>query len=119
MDTQELNTLIGQKMIEFILDDKMPEDIKLSRLEFFLDKGPDVNAQMYGKSLLTHTKEKLKNKKFEDLLVIQGAKEWVISEEEALEIGRQFWTFLEHLKSAEEIKELVIKGANVNAKKYG
>ena len=55
------------KMIEFILDDKMPEDIKLSRLTFLLDKGPDVNAQMYGKSLLTHTKEKLKNKKFEDL----------------------------------------------------
>ena len=45
MDTQELNTLIGQKMIEFILDDKMPEDIKLRRLEFLLDKGADVNTK--------------------------------------------------------------------------
>ena len=119
MDTQELNTLIGQKMIEFILDDKMPEDIKLSRLEFFLDKGPDVNTQMYGKSLLSHAKEKLKNKKFEDLLVIQGAKEWVISKKEALELGRQFWDNDGKLKNAEEIKELVIKGADVNAKKHG
>ncbi|MBR5598620.1 MAG: hypothetical protein IKW39_01120, partial [Alphaproteobacteria bacterium] len=80
MDTQELNTLIGQTMIKFILDDKMPEDIKLRRLEFYLDKDADVNAQMYGKSLLTHAKEKLKNKKFEERLVAKGAKEWVISE---------------------------------------
>ncbi|MBR5598551.1 MAG: ankyrin repeat domain-containing protein [Alphaproteobacteria bacterium] len=116
MNAEELNTLIGQTMIKFILDDKMPEDIKLIRLEFYLDKDADVNTQMYGKSLLTHAKEKLKNKKFEERLVAKGAKEWVISEETALELGRQFWDNDGYLKSVEEIKELVIKGADVNAK---
>ena len=74
-------------IIEVLRRDK-PEDKKTSKVEWLARLGGDVNAKIYGKSLLNHA-IKRKEDKVTKVLQEKGAKEWVIFAKEAESLGKK------------------------------
>ncbi|MBO7244322.1 MAG: ankyrin repeat domain-containing protein, partial [Alphaproteobacteria bacterium] len=71
---------------------------------------------LYGKSVLSKAIEKGVGAQVQDFLREKGAIKWVIYRVEALELSQGFWSYDGYLKSLEEIKELLKKGAVLEAK---
>ena len=110
---------LNEQLFNVIADEKISDEARLKKVKYLVRLGADVNARLYGKSVLSKALE-LQDEEVISFLKSKGAKEWVISKEEALELSKGFWEDMGDLKSLEEIKELLKKGADVNASdKYG
>ena len=92
----------------------------LEVVKCLVQNGADVNVRLYGKSVLSKAIEQNAGAEVQEFLREKGAIEWVISKEEAKKLSQGFWNDKGDLKSSDEIKELLKKGADVNASnKYG
>ena len=111
---------LNEQLFNVIADEKVSDEARLKKLKYLVRLGADVNTRLYGKSVLSKAMEKAAGAEVVEFLREKGAEEWVISKGEALVLGRGFWDENGKIKSVEEIKELLKKGADVNASdKYG
>ncbi len=107
---------LNEQLFSVIVNTKDSEEAKLKKLKYLVYLGADVNTKLYGKSVLSKAIEQNAGVEVQNFLREKGAKEGVISKKEAERLGKQFWDDKGELKSQEEIKELIKKGADVNAK---
>ncbi len=111
---------LNEQLFNVIADEKASDEARLKKMKYLLYLGADVNARLYGKSVLSKAIEKEAGAQVVEFLREKGANEWVISKEEAKKLSQGFWDDKGELKSLDEIKELLKKGADVNASdKYG
>ena len=116
-ETQEK---LNEQLFNVIKNDKDSDEARLKKVKYMVRLGADVNTKLYGKSVLSKAIENEAGVEVQNFLRENGANEWVISKEEALEVSQVFWNENGKIKSVEEIKELLKKGADVNASdKYG
>ena len=107
---------LNEQLFNVVADEKVSDEARLKKVKYLVRLGADVNAKLYGKSVLSKAIEQNAGVEVQNFLREKGAVEWVISKEEALELGRAFWNDEGDLKSLEEIKELLKKGADLEAK---
>ena len=107
---------LNEQLFNVVADDKESDEARLKKLKYLVRLGADVNARFYGKSVLSKAIGQNAGIEVQDFLREKGANEWVISKEEALEVSQGFWNDKGGLKSLEEIKELLKKGADLEAK---
>ena len=111
---------LNEQLFNVVADEKASDEAKLKKLKYLVRLGADVNAKLYGKSVLSKAIEQGVGAQVVEFLREKGAEESVISKEEAKKLSQGFWKDSSNLKSLEEIKELIKKGADVNAQyKYG
>ena len=111
---------LNEQLFNVIKNDKDSDEVRLKKLKYLVYLGADVNARLYGKSVLSKAIEQNAGVEVVEFLREKGANEWVIPKEEALELSQGFWNDEGYFKSLEEIKELLKKGVDVNAKiEYG
>ena len=111
---------LNEQLFNVIANLKVSCEARLKKLKYLAYLGADVNTRLYGKSVLSKAIEKGAGAQVVEFLREKGANEWVIPKEEGLELSQGFWNDKGDLKSLEEIKELLKKGADVNASnKYG
>ena len=111
---------LNEQLFNVVANSKGSDEARFKKIKNLVRLGADVNARLYGKSLLSKAMEQNAGIEVQNFLREKGANEWVISKEEALEVSQGFWKYDGCLKSLEEIKELLKKGADVNASyKYG
>ena len=111
---------LNEQLFNVIADEKASDEARLKKVKYLVRLGADVNTRLYGKSVLSKAMEQKAGAQVQDFLREKGAIKWVISKEEALELSQGFWSYDGYLKSLEEIKELLKKGADVEASnKYG
>ena len=73
MDTQELNDLLGEKIIEAIKDENMPMDRKLSRVEYLYKRGANLEVKdSDGRTALMSASE-YNHKEVTEFLIENGA----------------------------------------------
>ena len=107
---------LNEQLFNVIANDKDSDEVRLKKLKYLVYLGADVNVRLYGKSVLSKAIEQNAGIEVQNFLREKGAKEWVIPKEEAKKLSQGFWDDEGDLKSNEEIKELLKKGADVNAK---
>ena len=111
---------LNEQLYNVIANSKDSDEGKLKKVKYLVRLGADVNARLYGKSVLSKAIEQNVGVEVQNFLREKGAEESVISKEEAKKLSQGFWKDSSNLKSLEEIKELIKKGADVNAQyKYG
>ena len=111
---------LNEQLFNVVANSKDSPEARLKKVKYLVRLGADVNTRLYGKSVLSKAIEQNAGVEVIEFLREKGAKEWVISKEEALEVSQGFWKDSSNLKSLEEIKELLKKGADVNVSdKYG
>ena len=111
---------LNEQLYNVIANSKDSDEGKLKKVKYLVRLGADVNARLYGKSVLSKAIEQNASVEVQNFLREKGAEESVISKEEAKKLSQGFWKDSSNLKSLEEIKELIKKGADVNAQyKYG
>ncbi len=116
----EGNERLNEQLFNVVADEKVSDEAKLKKLKYLVRLGADVNARLYGKSVLSKAIENEAGVEVVQFLREKGANEWIISKEEALEVSQGFWDEKGKIKSLEEIKELLKKGADMEAKnRYG
>ena len=109
----EENERLNEQLLNVVLSDKDSDEAKLKKLKYLVRLGADVNARLYGKSVLSKAIEKGAGDEVQEFLREKGANEWVISKEEALELSHGFWSMV---ISVDELKSLLKKGADLEAK---
>ena len=92
---------LNEQLFNVIANDKDSDEAKLKKLKYLVRLGADVNARLYGKSLLSKAIEQNVGIEVQDFLREKGAIKWVISKEEALEVSQGFWDDKRYLKSLE------------------
>ena len=107
---------LNEQLFNVIADEKASDEARLKKVKYLVRLGADVNAKLYGKSVLSKAIEQGAGAQVQNFLREKGANEWVISKEEALEVSQGFWNDEGDFKSLEEIKELLKKGADLEAK---
>ena len=107
---------LNEQLFNVLADEKVSDEARLKKLKYLVRLGADVNAKLYGKSVLSKAIEQKAGAQVQNFLREKGAEEWVISKEEALELSQGFWNDSGSLKSFDEIKSLLKKGADINAK---
>ena len=107
---------LNEQLFNVIADEKASDEARLKKVKYLVRLGADVNARLYGKSVLSKAIEQNVGVEVQNFLREKGAEEWVISKEEALEVSQGFWDENGKIKSMEEIKELLKKGADLEAK---
>ncbi len=110
---------LNEQLFNVIADEKVSDEARLKKVKYLVYLGADENARLYGKSVLSKAIEQNAGAQVVEFLRENGANEWIISKEEALEVSQGFWDENGKIKSVEEIKELLKKGADVNAKGVG
>ena len=105
---------LNKKLVEVIRDEGISAQVRLKKLKYLVSLGADVNARVDDKSVLSWA-EALKEDELVLYLKEQGAKEWVLTEQDKKELGWQFWDERGILKSLDEIKKLIEKGAYLNS----
>ena len=111
---------LNEQLFNVVADEKASDEARLKKVKYLVRLGADVNAKLYGKSVLSKAIENEAGAEVQNFLREKGANEWVISKEEAKKLSQGFWDDRSNLKSLEEIKQLLKKGADVNASnKYG
>ena len=104
---------LESQLFEIIQDKEMAEHIKLAKVDMLIRLGVDVNAMYRAKSALRLANE-IGAEKVAEFLEENGVKD-IFDEEKANVLGIEL---VEECKNAnfEKVKELVEKGADVNAK---
>ena len=116
-ETQEK---LNEQLFNVIADEKASDEARLKKVKYLVYLGADVNARFYGKSVLSKAIEKEVGVQVVEFLREKGGNEWVIPKEEAKKLSQGFWNDKGDLKSFDEVKALLKKGADVNASnKYG
>ena len=111
--------VLAEYMLATIKDEEHSPEWRSKRIKHIYHLNADVNARLYGKSMLSYAKER-GEEEIVKFLEEKGAKEWVISKEEAKEIGQQFWDDNGCFCGEEILKKLMKQGADVNCiDKYG
>ena len=106
---------LNEQLFSVINNDKGSIEDRLKKVKYLVYLGADVNAKFYGKSILSKAIEQNRGIELVDFLREKGANEWVIPKNEALKLGEDFWDDNEELKSLDEIKQLLKKGADIEA----
>ena len=112
---KDIDKFLNDKMINVIRNKDIPPKVKFKRVEHLVALGADVNVRKFGKSALSLALENEADESLVQFLKEKKAQEYVISKEEAYELGQLFWDSEGNLKSFSEVKELVERGADVNA----
>ena len=107
---------LNEQLFNVIADEKASDEAKLKKVKYLVRLGADVNAKLYGKSVLSKAIEQNVGIEVQDFLREKGAEESVISKEEALEVSQGFWKDKGDLKSLDEIKQLLKKGGGCECK---
>ena len=107
---------LNEQLFNVIADEKTSDEARLKKLKYLVRLGADVNARLYGKSVLSKAIEQNAGAQVVEFLREKGGNEWVISKEEALKLSLGFWNDKGGFKSLEEIKEILKKGADLEAK---
>ena len=102
---------LNEQLFNVIADEKASDEARLKKVKYLVRLGADVNARLYGKSVLSKAMEQNAGAEVVEFLREKGANEWVISKEEALELGRSFCDNKGDLINFEKIKKLLKKGA--------
>lgn len=105
---------LNEQLLNVVLSDKDNVEAKFKKIKYLVKLGADVNANIFGKSILSKVKhaDNVKEEVREFLKSI-GAKEYVCSKDKAEELGRGFWDENGKVKSLDEIKKSVRDGANL------
>ena len=108
---------LNEQLFNVIADEKVSDEARLKKLKYLVRLGADVNTRALGigKSILVFAKES-KDEEVVKFLQDKGAIEIYPTKEEALELSKGFWDENGKIKSVEEIKELLKKGADLEAK---
>ena len=130
---------LNEQLLNVVLSDKDSDEAKLKKVKYLVRLGADVNQKVNGKSLLKIAREKgykeieevikesllksvdelLDGDKCENVLdelrYFMGGKD-VVSKDEAKKLGMQIWKSNRCLRRAEEIEDLIQKGADINVK---
>lgn len=102
---------LNEQLLNVVLNERDDISSKMKKMKYLLRLGADVEAKVYGKSLLSWGIKNNIEPEVRDFLVENGAKEWEISQGEAEKLGLKFWDNNGNAKSFEEIKEMVAQGA--------
>ena len=113
--SKSVDEFLNNKMIKIIRDKKIPPKVKFTKVKHLVALGADVNVRKFGKSALSLALENEADEGLVQFLKEKRAQEWVISKEEAYQLGQLFWDSEGNLKSFSEVKELVERGADINA----
>ena len=128
---------LNEQLAKIVMDDSLTDEVRLKKVKYLIYLGANANQKVNGKSLLKIAREKgykeIENvikesllKSFEKALdgdnceiVIKEIKdvkrgEPIVSKEEVLSLGKQFWDDDGNLKSAKEIEDLILQGAYVD-----
>ena len=103
---------LNEQLYNVIANSKDNDEGKLKKVKYLVYLGADVNAMFFGKRMLFWAKE-TGDEEMVEFLKENGAKEFEIAKEEADRLAEGFWDKNGKIKSAEEVKGLVIKGANL------
>ena len=107
--------ILESQLFEIIKDEEMAENIKLAKIDMLIKLGVDVNTSYSAKSALFVAKEKGLSNVCE-FLEENGAKEF-FDEEKAEELGQELIKECGQEEiNFEKVKELINKGANIEAK---
>ena len=105
---------LNLQLLNVIKNKSKDFETKLKKVKYLIRLGADVNAKLYGKSILSWA---VIDGNIEPSITLflkeKGAEEWEISNKEALELKKEFWDENGKLKSVEEIKKLIKKGGNL------
>ena len=107
---------LNEQLFNVVADEKVSDEARLKKVKYLVRLGADVNAKLYGKSVLSKAIEQNAGVEVVEFLREKGAIEWVISKEEAKKLSKGFWNDEGDFKSLEEIKSLLKKGADLEAK---
>ena len=110
---------LNEQLLNVVLSDKDSDEAKLKKVKYLVRLGADVNAKMYGKSVLSWVKKDEKvAPEIIEFLKEKGAKEWMISKEGAERLGYEMvWRIGgDEEEKIKEVKELLKEGADVNAR---
>ncbi len=102
---------LNEQLFNVIADEKISDEARLKKVKYLVRLGADVNAKLYGKSLLSKAIEQEAGAEVVEFLREKGAKEYVISKEEADRLGKELFSKNGDLM---EIDKLLKKGANVD-----
>ena len=91
MEQSDNKLKLDEQLVKVVLDDKTSLEARIKKVKFLVRIGADVNANLYGKSVLSIAIEKEREEEFLEVLRSVGAKEYVMSDEERLILGRDFW----------------------------
>ena len=128
---------LNEQLINVVLSDKDSDEAKLKKVKYLIRLGANVNQKVNGKSLLKIVREKgykeienvikeslmksfeklLDGDKFERVLdecEYANGRKVVVSKQKAIDLGKQFWDEDGNLKSAKEIEDLILQGADVD-----
>lgn len=106
---------LSHQLYRIVKYDKGDVEAKLKKVKYMVKLGADVNACIYGKTILSWVKEDKIEPEVMKFLKENGAEEWEISKKEALDKGRQCWGDDGRLKSMEEIREVIRDGGSMGA----
>ena len=79
----ETHEKLNEQLFNVIANDKDSDEVRLKKVKYLVYLGADVNARLYGKSVLSKAIEQNVGIEVQDFLREKGANEWVISKEEA------------------------------------
>ena len=102
---------LNEQLFNVIANDKDSDEARFKKVKYLVRLGADVNARFYGKSVLSKAMEQNVGIEVQKFLREKGAKECVISKEEADRLGKELFSKNGDLM---EIDKLLKKGANVD-----
>ena len=105
--------VLAEYMLATIKDEEHSPEWRSKRIKHIYHLNADVNARLYGKSMLSHAKERGEEEVVK-FLEEKGAEEWKISKEEAEKLGRQFWGEDGCFRDEKSVINLIREGADVN-----
>ena len=115
----DINEKVDKEIIFRVLKLMEKENIafedKKGKIEPFFKIMKNKNTMVYGKSLASWAKV-FGDENWVNFMKEKEVEEKEISKEEAEKLGKQFWDKRGEVKKVDEIKELLIKGANLSVK---
>ena len=107
---------LNEQLVKVVLDTKTCDEVRIKRAKYLIRLGANVNARVKGKSALSWAKS-VNDEKLVEFLKEKGANEWVISQNEAVELGKKLVEAVDvNVKS--EVERLIDEGADVNVRSY-
>lgn len=108
---------LNEQFLKVVLDKKDSFEVKFKKINYLKTLGADVDAHVYGRSVLSWAKLHEVDDRVIGFLEANGASEWNISKEEALMVGKLCFDEDGKVKSLDEIKEVLICGGSL-ARQY-